>query len=326
MITLVVAASLAGAAMGAGAALVFDAGTDGPRGPSGVEGSPGPPETDADVGMLEAQIAGLERRFSRLERRLRGVGAGARQDRTVLWAVGDGADGGTEGRALAARIVSDGPDHFLYLGDVYDDGTSEEFERNYRSVYGRLDRVAAPTPGNHEWPRAEEGYEPYWRGAKGRTLPSYYSFRAGGWELLSLNSEAAHDADSAQVRWLQGAVAEPGTCRLAFWHRARFSAGRHGDQEDVAPLWDSLRGKAAIVVAAHDHDLQRLHPIDGITQFVSGAGGRSLYETDDGDGRLAFANDRDYGALRLELRPGVADYAFVTSSGKRLDSGTVSCR
>ena len=105
---------------------------------------------------------------------------------------------------------------FLYLGDVYDDGTSEEFERNYRSVYGRLDRVAAPTPGNHEWPNAEEGYKPYWRGAKGRTLPSYYSFRAGGWELLSLNSEAAHDADSAQVRWLRRAVAEPGTCRLAF--------------------------------------------------------------------------------------------------------------
>lgn len=312
--------------MGAGAALIFDAGQVGPRGPRGVKGPPGPPGIYADVGVLEARIGRLERRLSRLERRLRGARAGSQGERAVVWAVGDGADGGSKAKALADRIASDRPDHFLYLGDVYDDGTAEEFERNYRSVYGRLDRITAPTPGNHEWSNAEEGFGPYWRRAKGRALPSYYSFRAGGWQLLSLNSEAPHDEDSAQVRWLRRAVAEPGTCRLAFWHRARFSAGKHGDQDDVAPLWDALRGKAAIVAAAHDHDMQRLHPIDGITQFVSGAGGRSHYEIDDADPRLAFANDRDDGALRLDLRPGVVDYAFVSSSGQTLDSGTVRCR
>jgi predicted phosphodiesterase len=315
-----------GGVVGAGAVLVFDGGEVGSRGPRGLNGPPGPPGIYADVGVLEARIARLERRLSGVERRLRGARVRSQGKRAVVWAVGDGADGGAEAKAVAARVASERPDQFLYLGDVYADGTAEEFERNYRSVYGQLDRITAPSPGNHEWPNAEEGYGPYWRRAKGRTMPSYYSFRAGRWQLLSLNSEAPHDEDSAQVRWLRRAVAEPGTCRIAFWHRARFSGGKHGDQNDLEPLWGALRGKAAIVVAGHDHDMQRLKPIDGIAQFVSGAGGRSLYEIDGGDSRLAFANDRHYGALRLELRRGAAGYAFISSSGRRLDSGTIRCR
>lgn len=123
-----------------------------------------------------------------------------------------------------------------------------------------------------------------------------------------------------------GCARAPGRCRIAFWHRARFSAGRHGDQADTDPLWAALRDKATIVVVGHDHNMQRLHPIDGITQFVSGAGGRSHYEFDPSDERLAFANDRDYGALRLELSPGVARYAFVSASGETLDFGELGCR
>ena len=93
----------------------------------------------------------------------------------------------------------------------------------------------------------------------------------------------------------------------------------------MAPLWSLLRGRAAIVVAAHEHGMQRFKPIDGITQFVSGAGGRSLYRLDDHD-RLAFGKDRSHGALRLRLRRGRAQYAFVTAGGRTLDSGTVRCR
>jgi hypothetical protein len=99
--------------------------------------------------------------------------------------VGDGGDGGAAAKALAARIASERPDHFLYLGDVYEAGTRGEFKRNYRSVYRRLHRITAPTPGNHEWPNADEGYKPYWHRVRGRSIRSYYSFRAGGWEILS---------------------------------------------------------------------------------------------------------------------------------------------
>jgi hypothetical protein len=71
VITLLVAASLLGGAVGAGVALLVDHGKVGPRGPQGVKGPPGPPGIYADVGVLESRIAGLDRRLSRLERRLR---------------------------------------------------------------------------------------------------------------------------------------------------------------------------------------------------------------------------------------------------------------
>ena len=69
VITLLVAASLLGGAVGAGVALVVDHGKVGPGGPQGAKGPPGPPGIYADVGVLEARIAGLDRRLSRLERR-----------------------------------------------------------------------------------------------------------------------------------------------------------------------------------------------------------------------------------------------------------------
>jgi hypothetical protein len=254
--------------------------------------------------------------------------------RAVVWAVGDGADGGAAGRAVARLIRTRRVDRFLYLGDVYGpqpagllrgDGTATDYRTRYAPLFGALARRTAPTPGNHEWAQRGDGYEPYWRAALGSTPPAYYSFTIAGWQVLSLNSEAPHDRGSQQLRWLAREVARPGTCRLAFWHRPRFSAGRHGDQADVAPLWDALRGHATLVLGGHDHDMQRLRPIDGITPLVSGAGGHGLYELRR-DRRIAFGDDRSYGALRIDLRPGRARLRFVATGGRVLDSSVVRCR
>ena len=256
-----------------------------------------------------------------------GDGTEAPTDGAVVWAVGDGADGSEEA-ASVARLVSAEPfDRFLYLGDIYDEGTEEEFEQNYDAAYGHFADRSSPTPGNHEWETREEGYGPYWDEMQGRPIDPWYSFELGGWELLSLNSEEPVEAGSPQQEWLAGELSEPGTCRIAFWHSPRYSASgeHHGDDPEMQPLWDTLKGRASIVLGAHDHDMQRFKPIDGITQFVSGAGGHNLYELDD-DPRLAFGNDTDYGALRLELRPGVAEYSFVTVDGEVVDRGTVPCK
>ena len=246
--------------------------------------------------------------------------------RAIVWAAGDGADGGDAAKAVVRRIRAGRVDRFLYLGDVYDSGSAEEYRTHYATTFGALARRTAPTPGNHEWGNRGEGYEPYWRAITGRLPPTYYRLRAGGWELLSLNSEAPHDSGSAQLRWLRARLRSPGTCRLAFWHRPRLSAGRHGDQDDVAPLWEALRGHAALVVAGHDHNMQRFKPLDGLTQIVAGAGGHSHYAADVGDERLAFVDNDSYGALRIELRPGSARLQFVATSGRVLDRAVVRCR
>ena len=187
--------------------------------------------------------------------------------------------------------------------------------------------MTAPTPGNHDGPHADQGYDPYWEEALGAPTPPYYTFRVSGWQALSLNSEIDHEPRSPQLRWLHRQVATDGDCRIAFWHRPRFSAGLdHGDQEDIDPLWGALRGRARIVLNGHDHDMQRFRPRGGVMEFVSGAGGASLYGVDESDPRLRYFNDSEYGALRLELRPRRADYSFVTAAGEVLDEGTLSCR
>jgi hypothetical protein len=244
----------------------------------------------------------------------------------TLWAVGDG-DAGRASRALVGRIAADRPDRLLYLGDVYERGSAADFRDNYAPSFGRLASITAPTPGNHDWPRHRGGYDPYWERALRRPeTAAWYRFQAGGWTILSLTSETQREAGSDQLTWLGEQLRASGTCRLAFWHRPRFSAGtRHGDEPRMAPAWDALRGHAALVVAGHDHTMQRLRPIDGITSFVSGAGGHSRYELRD-DRRVAFGDAAHEGALRLRLRRGFASYAFVTAAGRVLDSGSVRCR
>jgi hypothetical protein len=254
-------------------------------------------------------------------------------DRALLWALGDGADGGAAARSVVQRMKRKRFDRLLYLGDVYGpavlsrvvgDGTAADYRSRYDALYGEFAKRTAPTPGNHEWPQRGDGYEPYWRDVFGATPPAFYAFDIGGWRLLSLNSEAPHGAGSAQVRWLRGQLRAPGTCRLAFLHRPRYDAGRHGDDAGLAPLWDALRGHASLVVSGHDHNMQRFAPIDGIAQYVSGAGGHRPYALRR-PRRLAFGNDQDFGALRIELAPGRARLAFVSAGGRILDLSAVRC-
>src|SRR5438045_2353862 len=82
--------------------------------------------------------------------------------RSVVWAVGDAADGSSTAQQVASLVGSRHIDRLLYLGDVYDSGTSLEFDRNYRPLYGGLGDITAPTIGNHEWPNVATGYVPYW--------------------------------------------------------------------------------------------------------------------------------------------------------------------
>jgi hypothetical protein len=246
--------------------------------------------------------------------------------RAVLWAVGDG-DASYEAQTVVDRIVADKTDFVLYLGDVYRTGTAADFGSNFAPSYGRVAADTAPTPGNHDWPNHGAGYNRYWaRAHRVAATPPWFAFRAAGWDVVSLNSEAPHDRRSRQYRFARAALGGRGDCRIAFWHRPRFSAGTvHGDQKDVAPLWELLPGHARIAIGGHDHNLQRLRPVNGVTQFVSGAGGHGRYALNEHDKRLEFGTAEQYGALRLALRPGRADYSFVSTGGAILDTGSVSC-
>lgn len=250
----------------------------------------------------------------------------AQTERAVVWAVGDAATPGEAADRVAALVRRARPDRFLYLGDVYETGTPAEFRHWYQPRYGWLARITEPTMGNHEWGNRFQGYYPYWSKRKGRRQPPWSKSEVAGWQILSLNSQAAHGRDSAQLRWLGTALEGPGDCRIAFWHRPRYSAGViHGVAPDLNPLWNGLAGHAKIVLSGHDHNLQRHRPHKGLTQYVAGAGGRSRYPLNRGTPTMLWGTDRVDGALRIVLRPGHALLEFHATSGRLLDRSRVSC-
>jgi hypothetical protein len=247
-------------------------------------------------------------------------------ERAEVWAVGDAATPNDGARRLARYIRSRRPDRFLYLGDVYEDGTAREFRLHYDPLYGSLADVTDPTPGNHEWENRFSGYLPYWHRKKGHRQPPWSSTAIAGWQILSLNSMADHTAGSRQLRWLRREVrAKASDCRIAFAHAPRYSAGEYEDDPGMAPLWNALRGRARAFLSGHDHNLQRLRPVGGITQYIAGAGGATAYPVDRADRQLAWGTSGIFGALRIVLEPGHARFEFRDSRGQLLDRSRASC-
>jgi acid phosphatase type 7 len=249
----------------------------------------------------------------------------ARASRAVVWAVGDVATPGSSADRVAALVRRGKPARFLYLGDVYETGTADEFRRWYHPRFGSIARRTQPTIGNHEWDNRFSGYYKYWAGRKGRRQPPWSKTRVAGWEILSLNSQAPHGAGSPQVRWLEKAVTGPGNCRIAFWHRPRYSAGAYGAAPDLNPFWNRLAGHARIVLSGHDHNLQRHRPQRGLTQYVAGAGGRGRYGLHPGSSTMVWGRDDVDGALRIVLRRGRALLEFRGTSGRLLDRSRRTC-
>jgi hypothetical protein len=252
-------------------------------------------------------------------------GAESTADRAVVWAVGDAATPGPAADRVAALIRRAELDRFLYLGDVYETGTLAEFRRWYHPRFGRLAHITLPTIGNHEWAKRFRGYYRYWARRKGHRQPPWSKTRIAGWEILDLNSQAPHGANSDQVRWLERALTGPGNCRLAFWHRPRYSEGAYGGAPDLNPLWNRLAGHARIVLSGHDHNLQRHSPQKGIAQYVVGAGGRGRYALHRRPSTMVWGRDDVDGALRIVLKPGRALLEFRGARGHVLDRSHRTC-
>ena len=249
----------------------------------------------------------------------------SQEERAVVWAVGDVATPGVRADRVAALVRRGEPDRFLYLGDVYETGTAEDFRRWYHPRFGRLARITAPTIGNHEWANRFRGYYRYWYGRKGGRLPPWFKTEIAGWEILSLNSQAPHGVGSAQVSWLRSALEGPGDCRIAFWHRPRYSEGAYGGAPDLTTLWNTLSGHARVVLSGHDHNLQRHAPQHDLVQYVVGAGGRGRYKLHSAPSTMVWGTDSVDGALRIVLRPGHALLEFRAPGGRLLDRSRASC-
>ena len=255
----------------------------------------------------------------------------------VLAAVGDGASG--ESTSVPDLIASWNPGMFLYLGDVYEDGTFTEFYNWYGSganYFSRFQSITNPTVGNHEYTNGvAPGYFEYWNNP-----PQYYSFDIAGWHFISLNSNLPRQMNpgTPQYYWLAQDLAKNASqCTLAYFHEPRYSIGSEGDTPRVAAIWRLLvQHQADIILTGHDHNYQRWESLDGsgnpdlegITQFIVGSGGHGIRPFVKSDARVVKGLDSvddTYGALRLELYSDRMTFEYINIYGVILDSGEIPC-
>src|SRR2546427_19086 len=68
----------------------------------------------------------------------------------IVGAVGSGADGAAGSNSVATQVRGWSPNLFLFLGDVYEMGTYEEFQNWYDPSWGPMRGVTNPVPGDQE--------------------------------------------------------------------------------------------------------------------------------------------------------------------------------
>ena len=261
----------------------------------------------------------------------------------VVAAVGDGAAGDAASLGVESLIAGWKPNLFLYLGDVYQDGSYLEFTNWYNATFGPLRSITDPVPGNHEYvsrtdPGTSSGVVParvayfdYWN-----NLPHFYSFDAGGWHFIAIDANQnsmGSTAWKAQIAWLAADLAaHPTGCTMVYWHQPAFNVGIEPVPTSSKTLWGFVAGHAALVINGHDHTYQRWTAMDatgaatptGTVELVDGTGGHSGGSFTATDTRV-LARSTSAGALRLSLGANSAGIQFITSAGSVLDSATVRC-
>ena len=146
--------------------------------------------------------------------------------------------------------------HRLHAGDnAYPQGRGEDFPNCYEPWWGRHKGRTRPSPGNHDYETpGAAGYFAYFGSSAGPAGDGYYSYSAGDWMVLSLNSNIPVDRGSAQVQWMRGGVARAGNrCTAAYFHHPPFTSADAARALYMRDLWRELNAAGVdLVVAAHD--------------------------------------------------------------------------
>jgi len=240
--------------------------------------------------------------------------------------------------AQVANLVATLPGELLLVGDIaYFQGTAEQFRDCFDPSWGRFRSRWHPVPGNHEYesPGARP-YFAYFGEAAGPAGRGYYSFTAGDWLILMLDSNIAATTGSPQYEFARAELQGQRTpCTMAVWHHPLFTSGPSDPARGMRDMWALLEtSRAEVIVNGHDHLYERFarqrwdgteDPVNGIRQFTVGTGGADLYNfvrnTRNSEERIMR-----YGVARFTLRPAQVDWEFIGLDGSVLDRGLDTCR
>ncbi|WP_051293666.1 metallophosphoesterase family protein [Pseudoduganella violaceinigra] len=281
-------------------------------------------------------------------------GAPAAARPLVVYAAGDIADcrysrAADSGAAATAALIAKGDPHalILSLGDhTYPNGTPAEFRDCYAPTWGQFRERTRPAPGNHEYGSGRaDGYFDYFGELAGPRGRGYYSFDKSGWHFISLNSDLDAASHQRQLVWLKDDLAASKTrCALAYWHAPMYSSGGHVPTTRMQDVWRVLHEAGVeLVLSGHDHDYERLAPMDadgrpdpmrGVRQFVVGTGGAFLtpflWINSQSEARFNWRT----GVLKLVLKESGYEWEFLAVAPKTepehpqqeaRDSGAANC-
>jgi hypothetical protein len=265
-------------------------------------------------------------------------------------------------QATSDLALSLHPDAVLPLGDdQYELGSLSDFQTVYGPTWGRMNAIAHPVPGNHEYgyigssiePTGGAGYFTYFGDISHPLQPgctslctSWYSWNIGSWHMIALDSQCGVvggcNPGNKQYQWLlndlNANAANPDTsrCVLAYWHIPLYSSSQD-HQPDMQSIYSLLYSKGAdVVLTGHAHFYERFGPQDGggnaaaangIPQFIVGSGGRNFFsirDTPSANSVSRIANT--FGVLQMTLSSGSYSWNFVpANTGGLTDSGSATC-
>lgn len=275
-------------------------------------------------------------------------------DEVLFVGAGDIAKCGSrlKGAKATAEVIDDifqsrggkSPEGVVFtLGDnVYPRGKAKEWANCYEPTWGRHKFRTRPSIGNHDYAtRQGKAYFDYFGDAAGDRDKGYYSYDLGDWHIIALNTNCDRiggcGVSSRMYEWLaEDLKKNSARCTLAYGHHPMFSSGKHGDEDDIRPLFELLyNSNADLLLGGHDHNYERFAPQDpqgrrdderGIRQFVVGTGGREHRRVGRPSANSEVIDSTSYGVLKLTLREGEYDWQFVPIEGDSFtDAGIGKC-
>lgn len=251
----------------------------------------------------------------------------------TLFVIADTGDCSMDGTAEVSAAIRKQPDWqsgwLVEVGDLaYPKATAKRLAECNLPYFGMFPKRLA-VPGNHDW---DDHHGRGFRTLFPEPLPRAAALD-GRWQLWLLDSDVSGAVRQAQLSWLDSQVRRTGNrCIIAAWHRPRWSSGWHGDDADMAPLWDRLAGVATFTLHGHDHHYEAIEPLDaagrpdpqGTRSFVVGNGGASLYPPIRKSPHGRAVGGR-WGFLRIDLDGMQYRWTEFSVEGDPLDSGSGSC-
>jgi hypothetical protein len=220
----------------------------------------------------------------------------------------------------------------LMLGDnIYDGATADDYRRKFELPYKPLlddDVDFYAVIGNHDEPN-QPNYRPFHMGGH-----RYYTFKPEPPLLARLGDIDVQffmidteNVDRSQRAWLDRELEKSeARWKIAVFHRPIYTSGRYS-------LWASwtrgslepvlVKHHVPFVLSGHEHFYERTKPLNGITYFISGAGGSLRPRDIRGSDIIATGFDTDFSFMLWEIAGDEAYYQSISRTGASVDAGVI---